>query len=128
MACSLVPLPGSPSVSTNPTEIFPTGPSDFSAAGGASITIFVDSDSGTVHLTAATLNGNSIPLDANEKAAFTCSDPTNFLDMAFVGSDPTELFRIKEDCGTGTSQVLRTWRLLAEVPGGPTTTLRIHIS
>ena len=123
MACKLTPRPGSPPVTPGPP---PSGPTDFNAKKNAEITVFVDSDSGTVHLTAARINGTKITLDANEKATFKVPDPTNFLDLGFVAADPTEIFRIKEDCGGGDSQVLRTWRTQPFTPGGPTAEIRIH--
>lgn len=123
MACKLTPQPGLPPVTPGPP---PSGPADFDAAKDAEITVFVDSDSGTVHLDSARINGTKITLDANEKATFKVPNATNFLDLAFVASDPTEVFRIKEDCGSGDSQVLRTWRTQPLTPGGPDTQIRIH--
>jgi hypothetical protein len=122
LACKLIPAAGSPP----PKPGQPSGPDTFSAKKGDQITIFADSNSGTARLIAAHLNGKDVPVDANFKATFTVSAPISILSMAFAGSDPDEVFRIQEDCGDGTAHTLRTWRLKALVPGGPTTEITIN--
>jgi hypothetical protein len=123
MACKLSPHAGS--IAFDPGNPAANGPTDFDSAKDAQITVFVDSDSGTVHLGAASLNGVSFALDANGNAAFKASNPVNALGMGFLGGVPGEVFRIKEDCGAGASQVLRTW---AFDVANPTTEIRIHAS
>jgi hypothetical protein len=123
LACKLIPPAGSPAPTPGPP---PSGPDTFSAAKGDQITIFADSDSGTARLIAADLNGANVPLDANFKATFDVPAGANIFSMAFAGSDPDEIFRIQEDCGDGSAHTLRTWRLRALVPGGPTTQITIN--
>ena len=123
MGCKLTAPPGSPKPTPGPP---PSGPNVFNAAKDAEITVFADSDSGTVHLIAADLNGVKVSLDVNFRATFKVSPGGNILSMTFVGSDPDEIFRIEEDCGGGNSPILRTWRLKPVVPGGPTTQITIH--
>lgn len=122
MPCQLTPSAGEPAIIPGT----PSGPSSFDGSQKTKITIFADSDSGTVHVTAAHLNGANLPLDANSKASFDVIVGLNILRMAFVGSDPDEVFRINEDCGDGTSTTLRTWRLRVAVPGGATTQITIN--
>jgi hypothetical protein len=87
----------------------------------------VDSDSGDVHLNAATLAGAPLAV-AGDRTTFTTVAGTNQLNLGFTAADPDETFRIKEDCGGGASQVLANWRLQANAtqPGGPTRAFRIH--
>ena len=100
---------------------------DFTAVTGARVTVFVDSDSGAVHLTAATLDGAPLAV-AGDRTSFTTAAGTNQLNLGFVAADPDETFRIKEDCGGGSSQLLANWRLQPSQvePGGPTRAFRIH--
>jgi hypothetical protein len=107
----------------------PTGDFDFLTATGAKVTVFVDSGSGDVHLTAATLDGAALVVNA-DKTSFTAAVGTNHLNLAFVAADPDEVFRITEDCGGGDSRRLANWRLQASTtqPGGPTRAFRIHAS
>ena len=108
----------------------PTGDFDFLTTTGAQITVLVDSDSGTVMLTAATLEGNALVVNAAGKISFQAAAGRNHLDLAFAGADPDEEFRIKEDCGDGSSNLMATWRLRPSVtePGDPTRAFRIHAS
>ena len=108
----------------------PSGQYHFLTTKGAQVSIFAESDSGTVHIVGATLNGTPQQVDANGKVTFTAVQGRNLLDLAFVGADPTEDFRVKEDCGGGKSQVLDTWRLqpTPTKPGGPTKMYRIYAS
>lgn len=106
----------------------PSGVRDFLTSTGAAVTVIVESDSGGVHIIAATLNSAPLPVDADGKVPWTAVQGTNLLDLAFAGPDPDEVFRIQEDCGAGDSQTLTTWKLQAGggFPGGPTRAFRIH--
>jgi len=105
----------------------PTGVNEFNTATGAKPTLFADSDSGTVNIVAATSNGAAVALNADGSVTFTAAAGLNIFDLAFAGSDPTEVFRIKENCG-GSSQLLVNWRLTATPidPGGPSREIRVH--
>jgi len=107
---------------------YPADADDFKSATGAQVTLFVDSDSGTVRIIAATSNGAPVALNADGSVTFTTVAGLNIFDLAFVGADPSEVFRIKENCGDGTSQQLLTWRLEPTPiePGGPARQIRIH--
>src|SRR5947209_7343463 len=100
----------------------PAGIRDFLVAPAAQVTMFADSDSGTVQIVAATLNSTAQQVDDTGNVTWTAATGINLLDLAFAGSDPDEVFRIKEDCGGGNSQILTTWKLQAGggFPGGPT--------
>jgi len=94
-------------------------PDFFTVNEDTQITVFADSVSGTVKLINATLNGKPLPVDANAKTTFQAIAGRLILNMAFVGSDPDEVFGIKEDCGGGNSQLLANWRLQPSAAGDP---------
>ncbi len=103
-------------------------PHAFTAPAGQDVTVFADSDSKTVRISGATLSGAPIVPDAQDRVTFQPEKGFNLLELAFVGSDPNEVFRVKEDCGGGQSQTLIPWRLQATPTesGGPTLPLRIY--
>jgi hypothetical protein len=108
----------------------PPGVYDFVAVTGAQMTVFAESDSGLVRIVAGTLNGTPVPVDADGNASFTAIAGVNLLNLAFVGPDPNEDFRIKEDCQGGDSQQLASWRIHATppIPGGPSRAFQIYAS
>lgn len=103
-----------------------SGVVDFRTFTGAQVKIFAESDSGTVRIVAATFNDAPAPVSGGI-ATVTAVAGINLLNLAFAGADPTEEFRIREDCGAS-SQRLALWRLEATpiAAGGPTRAFQIH--
>ena len=112
-----------------PCKLQRTGPNEFESATGATVDLFVESGSGTVHITAAFNNDAPVPLEPNGHVILkNLPAGLSIVRLAFTASDPDEEFPIKEDCG-GNSQVLEKWRLQQGPngePGGPTKRLRIN--
>lgn len=98
-----------------------SGTVDFLTTTGAQIKVFVESDSGTVRITAATLNSAPTPVAAGT-VAFSAVGGRNLLGLALAGADPADPYRIKEDCGGGNSNLMATGTL----QDGPTRAFRIH--
>lgn len=107
----------------------PADANQFNTATGARVTLFVESDSGTVRIIAASLDGAPVALNADGTVTFPAAVAGwSILGLAFAAADPSEVFRIKENCGGGNSQLLLTWRLEPTPidPGGPARQIRIH--
>jgi hypothetical protein len=76
---------------------------------GSSATLFVDSDSGNAAIESAQFNDVAVAADANGKLAigpFVAG--INILLMTIDDLEPDSV-RLKEDCGGGASQVLKTF-------------------
>ena len=107
MACNLIP------------DV--SGTVDFLTTTGALVKVLVESNSATVHIVAATFNSAPTPVSGGT-VTFVAVAGTNLLSLALAGSDPAEDYQVKEDCGTGSSNVMGTGSLL----DGPTRGFRIH--
>jgi len=99
----------------------PSGTVDFTTNQDAAITVVIHSSSATVRIVAATLNGTPLILVAG-KAVFTAVAGRNNLDLALAGSNPSEDFEIREDCGSGSTCLMAK----GNIQSGPTRGFRIH--
>lgn len=99
----------------------PTGTVDFIASANSQITVLIQSASATARITAATLNGAPLVLAAGN-AVFKTVAGRNNLDLALAGSNPSEDYEIREDCGGGSTNLMAK----GNFQDGPTKGFRIH--
>ena len=99
----------------------PSGTVDFVTSTDAQITVLIQSASATARITAATLNGTPFALTGGN-AVFKAVAGRNNLDLALAGSNPSEDFELREDCGGGATSLMAT----GNFQNGPTKGFRIH--
>lgn len=100
----------------------PTGIRLFLTTAGATITLFIESDSTLAKLAGATWNDNPLTVTNDASITFTAAAGINVLLITVVSPDVADTIQVFEDCGDDSQQKLDEY---AYNPSDPARAYRI---